>query len=136
MKSVLIISHGTLAEGMFNTLKIFFGSDIPQCDYLVLSPDETAEDFRQKLSDKIDDLDKGDGVIVFADLLGGTPCNQTVLLKDKNIHVFAGMNLAVIMECLSMRMADNFDYKGLEDIGKQAVIDFTNFINNRSKKSK
>ncbi len=136
MKSVLIISHGTLAEGMFNTLKIFFGSDIPQCDYLVLSPDETAEDFRSKLADKIDELDQGDGVVIFADLLGGTPCNQTVLLKDKNIHVFAGMNLAVIMECLSARMSGDLDYQGLEDIGKQAVIDFTNFINNRSKKTK
>ena len=136
MKSVLIISHGTLAEGMFNTLKIFFGSDIPQCDYLVLSLDETAEDFRSKLADKIDELDQGDGVVIFADLFGGTPCNQTGLLKDKKIQVFARMNLAGIMECLSARMSGDLDYQGLEDIGKQAVIDFTNFINNRSKKTK
>ena len=76
MKSVLLISHGPLAEGMIKTLEMFFGNDIPQLDSLTLKKDDTAEDFRERLLNKVKDLNSGDGIIVFADAT-----NQYLLMK-------------------------------------------------------
>ena len=134
MKSVLLISHGPLAEGMIKTLEMFFGNDIPQLDSLTLKKDDTAEDFRERLLNKVKDLNSGDGVIVFADLLGGTPCNQSIFIDETDVTIIAGMNLPMIMECLGMRYSDSIDVNALVEAGKNGVVNFSEVVAQKKNK--
>lgn len=124
MKSVLLISHGILAEGMKKTAEIFFGENIPQFDALCLDVSETAEDYRQRLIDKVNELDNGDGVLVIADLFGGTPCNQCVFLDPSKVTVITGMSLPMVMECLAARESD-FDADMFVDGIKGSIVNFS-----------
>lgn len=134
MRNILVISHGVLAQGLVDTAKVFFGDDLSGVEALLLKREEQAEDFRARLIEAVDRLDEGDGVIVIADLMGGTPCNQTVFLQGKNVHVLAGANLGLLMEVIASRGNEEMDFDHLVDTGRQSLVDFTKLLLNRKKK--
>lgn len=68
-----------------------------------------------------------DGVIVFVDLLGGTPFNQAMLLtKDiDNVQVVAGTNLPMLIELIMTRndssTVDELVEKAIQ-VGRDGVV--------------
>lgn len=127
MIGVLCISHGSLAEGMKETAKIFFGDHIENFDVLCLSATETADEYRERLLRKVEEMDQGEGVIILADLLGGTPCNQCVFLNPNQVKILTGMNLAMVMECLAMRQS-NMDMDNFVENIKGSICDFSKVL--------
>ncbi len=133
MKGILLISHGAMAEGVKETTEIFFGKNIEQFAALGLQESESAESFRERLFSAVAELDKGDGVLVFADLFGGTPCNQCAFLDSKQCHVIAGMNLPMVMESLACRQTEA-DFSELLQKFKESIVDFTALIETKKKR--
>ena len=125
MIAVLLISHGNLASGINSSLKMFFGSEIPQLDTLCLSEDANIDDFEKEIGNKIQNLDSGEGVVMFADLIGGTPYNHAIRYISPNTVLIGGMNLPIIMEFLGRRFNEidinTFDFNGLIDTGRSSL---------------
>lgn len=125
MVGVLLISHGNMASGIKSSLNMFFGDEIPQLDTLCLSENTSPESFGEEIGNKIKELDTGDGVVVFADLIGGTPCNQAFKYISSKVVLIGGMNLPVIMEFLGHRLNEidlnTFDFNSLLDTGRSAL---------------
>ena len=125
MVGVLLISHGNMASGIKSSLNMFFGDEIPQLDTLCLSANTSPESFGEEIGKKIKELDTGDGVVVFADLIGGTPCNQAFRYISSKVVLIGGMNLPVIMEFLGNRLDEidlsTFDFNSLLDTGRSAL---------------
>lgn len=125
MIGILLISHGNMASGVSSSLKMFFGSEIPQLETLCLSENTNPDTFGEEIGKKIRQLDTGDGVVIFADLIGGTPCNQAFRYISSKVVLIGGMNLPVIMEFLGQRMNDidinTFDFSSLLDTGRSAL---------------
>lgn len=128
MKGLILISHGPLAEGMMKTAEIFFGENIPQLKALVLSTQDDPEDFRIRLQATMNEVNDGEGVLIFADLLGGTPCNQSAFVLNEQVTVLTGMNLPMIMECLGMRMSGDIDIVALEETSKNGIVNFNRLL--------
>ena len=61
-----------------------------------------------------------EGVLVFCDLLGGTPFNQSMLISQDvdNVEVVAGTNLPMLIELVMTR---SFANATLEEMAEQAV---------------
>ena len=78
MIGVLAISHGKMAEGMLDAAHMFFGDDLPGVEALCFMSSDNPEDFDVKLKDAVARVNTGDGVIIFADLMGGTPANRSM----------------------------------------------------------
>ena len=114
-----------MASGISSSLKMFFGSEIPQLETLCLSENTNPDTFGEEIGKKIKQLDTGDGVVIFADLIGGTPCNQAFRYISSKVVLIGGMNLPVIMEFLGQRMNDidinTFDFSSLLDTGRSAL---------------
>lgn len=132
MKGILLISHGPLAQGMFETAEIFFGQNIAQFAYLTLAADEDPEIFRAHLKEAIKEVNAGDGVIIFADLFGGTPCNQCAFIADEAYQVITGMNLAMVMECLAQRVND-ISLAKLMEAGKEGIVNYNMLLEAKKK---
>lgn len=101
MRRVLIASHGKLASGIQNSIKILTGMDemIETIDAYV---DET--DYTEKLEAFVKKVNAEDEVFIFTDLYGGS-VNQKVMVmvaefKEKNIRVITGMNLPIVLSIL------------------------------------
>ncbi len=123
MKGIILISHGRMAEGMADTARLFFGDEIPQLDYLCLEEGASPDVFREQLEAKINALDDGDGVIVMADLYGGTPCNQAVNFLGDRLELLAGMNFGMLMQALLDRDGGEVDILTVLETGRTGMVD-------------
>ena len=121
MKGILLISHGKMAEGTLDSITVFFGDQIEKIDYLSLAHKDSPEFFLEQLELKLSELDSGDGVVVFADLLGGTPANVTARLLSNKVDLISGMNLGMIMEFLGLRSSGDVDLEGILDAGRNNI---------------
>ena len=121
MKGVVLISHGEFAKGLADTATFFFGDDIPQLAYCCLHQEDDFDEFGLRIGEKIQEVDTGEGVIVLADLFGGSPCNQAMRYVNENVDLLAGVNLLMLIETLTSRMGD-VDVDTLISNGQQGVV--------------
>ena len=126
MEGILLVSHGDMAAGMLDTLAFFFQDQMRQIDSLALAKHDDPDAFKEKLQKKIKEIDSGDGVLVFADLYGGTPSNMVVslLLADRDsdsLRLITGFNLPMLMEAMVMRDPGPIDCLQLMETGKSGI---------------
>ena len=119
----MLASHGPLCKGMFLASQLFMGEDIPQYTYVPLHAEDSADDYGDKLAKAVEEVDTGDGTVVFVDLLGGTPYNRACMLMSDQVQIIAGMNLSMVLELLGNRLSDNYDFAALVQTGKDGVVD-------------
>ena len=121
----ILISHGKLAEGMKNALEMFFGENIEAFACVSLTPEKSVDAFKRELEITIDQVEQGQGVVIFADLYGGTPFNQAIQEASDSCRLISGMNLAMVMEFLVDRLQkENMKELSCEEImniGKEGI---------------
>ena len=128
MKGIVITSHGPMAQGILDTSKLFFG-DQPQMVACCLNADDNPDEFVEVLQKAVDEVDTGDGVIVFCDMLFGSPCNCMARiigedLENDRIKVLTGVNLAMILQILAVREAGDIDVEELLKAGNDGITNF------------
>ena len=107
MVSIIIATHGKLAEGLLDSLELITGmKDNIRTLSLERSMDVT--EYGRILSDTVKEMDDLSGVIVFTDLFLASPYNQAVLGyrnigKDKKYYVVSGLNLPMLIEAVNLR---------------------------------
>ncbi|CAG5212222.1 phosphotransferase system sugar-specific EII component [Streptococcus pneumoniae] len=78
---------------------------------VALLPEDGPEEFTAKFEAVIEGLDD---FLVFADLLGGTPCNvvSRLIMEGRDIDLYAGMNLPMVIEFINASLTGaDADYK-------------------------
>ena len=132
MKGIIIASHGDMAQGLLETTKLFFGEQ-PQIKAFCLQANDNPDDFVEVLKNGIKEVDTGDGVVVFCDMLFGSPCNcmLRVLSEDINnpkLEVITGVNLAMVLQILSVRENSDCSVQELIDAGNQGIADLKQIL--------
>ncbi len=123
MISVVIITHGRFGEELLRTVQDIVGRQ----DY-VLAFSVTSETGLESLSSFIEQavgrFQSLEGVLFLVDMLGGTPCNTTVLkTKGAKVEIVTGINLYMLISAFTHR--SHLDLRALalkvaED-GKRAI---------------
>lgn len=131
MRGIIIASHGKFAEGMYDAIKMFSG-ELENFSYISLLPDQDLNSFIEELKNKIDKVNSGDGVVVFCDLLYGTPSNiVSSLLKEEiykeKLEIISGINLATVLEYTNTR-DEIFDRNKLLEVGKSSIASVNDII--------
>lgn len=119
MRNIILISHGTLAEGVYRAAKMIYG-DLKNVDYLCLEENMDIESFKAKLNILVDNIKSSEEIVVLADLKGGSPYTSTaVLLSEKGMLdksvIISGLNLPLILTVL-------FEHNKLEEETLNNVI--------------
>lgn len=133
MIGVLIATHGDMAKGMYDAIDMICGKP-ESVDYISLQRGQDSEAFGKELSNKIEELDTGDGVIVLADLMGATPMNQSSLLlfNNEKLNVITGVNLPMVAVAVMERDCVNnlqeLIDKVIED-GKESICNVRTLLN-------
>ncbi|GGE23697.1 PTS sugar transporter subunit IIA [Streptococcus himalayensis] len=98
-KHLVLVSHGQFCEGLKQSTEMIMG---PQDNIHTVSllPAEGPEEFQEKFLDTIKELDD---FVVFADLLGGTPCNvvSRLIMEGQEIDLYAGMNMPMVIRFIN-----------------------------------
>ena len=87
---------------------------------VALLPEDGPEEFTAKFEACVADFDD---YIVFADLLGGTPCNAVsrLILEGRAIDLYAGMNLPMVIEFINHSLVggeENYPERARESVVK------------------
>lgn len=127
MKGIVIASHGNMAQGILETSKLFFGEQ-EQMKAFCLQANDNPDQFVEVLKQGIADVDTGDGVVVFCDMLFGSPCNCMLRIlaerpDDDKLECICGVNLAMILQILAVRENSDCSVQELLDSGHQGIAD-------------
>lgn len=105
MVGLVIASHGHLAEELVSTAAQIVGqlANVATCSVV---PGSSADDVKTQIREAVGAVDDGDGVIVLADLIGGSPCTQSLsLCRQVHIEVVTGVNLPMLLKANALRSA-------------------------------
>ena len=118
-KKLVLVSHGRFCEELKTTTEMIMG---PQEDIhaVALLPEEGPEDFAAKFLETVTDFED---YLVFADLLGGTPCNvvSRFIMEGQDIELYAGVNLPMVIEFINASLTGaevSYPSKAAENIVK------------------
>lgn len=129
MIGVLLLSHGKMAEGVSSAINLIAGEP-DGFDYLGLEPGTTPEKFTEEIKKKIITLDRGNGVLLLCDIVGGTPFNTSCMIKrTNNVEILSGLNLGMALTAALERdtaisleeLADTVKEAGVESIRRFSI---------------
>jgi PTS system mannose-specific IIA component len=108
MVGLVVASHGRLADELVSTAEQIVGK-LPAVATCNIEPGTSVEDLRAKMRQAVDGVDTGEGVIVMADLFGGTPCKESLMICSERclagkLEVLAGVNLPMLLKANSLRL--------------------------------
>lgn len=101
--AILLMSHGDFAKEAMKSAEMVFGKQDNYETMSVFLVDQV-DALRQEMLEKVEKLDTSKGLLVFTDIVGGTPMNLAgSLLGKENTIVCSGLNLPVLIEALMNR---------------------------------
>jgi PTS system mannose-specific IIA component len=121
MFNILIVAHGNLAEELMNSSKMIVGEQ-DGIYALGLQSNEGIDEFGTRIDNLFRQIYSDNGVLILADLFGGTPCNTVILKilsKFDRVEMITGANLSMVIEATANR---NATLKGAVDLLKDVGI--------------
>ncbi len=119
MISILLTGHGEFATGLAHSLQMITGTQT-QFKVVPFTENCTPSALENALSDALVELlHQSDGVVIFTDILGGTPFKSAMLTAQHytNVEVVCGTNLPMLIEIALTREFET----SATDIARQAV---------------
>lgn len=125
MRGILLISHGQYAEAFKGSLKMIAG-DVSNLYSACLLPSDGPEEFTAKLTALEPELAQYDEVLVFADLFGGSPCNNAFIkyASDSKYSIIAGMNFPMVLTAI----LSEENAASLVTTGREGLVDVREFM--------
>ncbi|GEN55550.1 PTS mannose transporter subunit IIA [Halolactibacillus alkaliphilus] len=109
MIGIIITGHGEFSLGLRSSAKMIVGKQIG-LEAVPFLEGESSSELQKKLTSKIAEMrDEYEGVIVLADLTGGTPYKESAVIANEysNVKVIGGTNLSMVLELSMLRMMEN-----------------------------
>jgi PTS system mannose-specific IIA component len=104
MIGILLITHGTLGESLIQCASHVMGGRPPYVMQIGVTPEDEPERIVPQAIKLLRALDQGNGVLVFSDIFGATPCNiASRLLTPGKVEGVAGVNLPMLIRALTYR---------------------------------
>ncbi len=117
MIGLVIVSHGRLGETLLETATEIVGPIEPACA-LGIARSQSCDDVELRLRDAVRSVDRGDGVLILADMFGGTACNISLRLLGQNrVEVVTGVNLPMLLK-VAHELAGQTDVSSLAQLLK------------------
>lgn len=102
MIGLILVSHGTLAPALLETATEIVGP-FEATEALAISRQERLEDVEARLRAAVDRVRREAGVLILADMFGGTAANVALkLVGDDAVEVVTGCNLPMLLKLSSI----------------------------------
>ena len=128
MIGLLVTGHANFGTGITSSVNLIAGEQeaYKAVDFL---PTYSTEDLTREITKALDELKDCEGVIIFTDLMVGTPFNVSAQIGHgkENIRIVAGTNLPMLVEIvMSRKFMDNLDelVDSVLETGKEQVTKY------------
>ncbi len=112
---IVIVAHGGLAEQYLATLQHVIGPQ-PRTIAVAIEDKDDRNQKRIEISEIVDKVDVGSGVVIVTDMFGGTPSNLALrCLPNENYRILYGVNMPSLIKLARQR------HKPIDQALEQAV---------------
>ena len=100
---VVIVTHYRLGEEFVQVVRqIVPGA--PTYRTVAVDPGRPVDELRDQIAQCLREADEGEGVLVLADMFGGTPSNLSLSFHDEtHVEVVTGLNLPMLVKLATLR---------------------------------
>jgi len=103
MIGILMIGHAHIATEMKDAVEHILGEQ-PLFEAVDVPNSNAIEPLQTHLDALMKTCNTGQGVLIFADLFGGTPCNMALgYLQQSHCEIISGFNLPALIKAVSLR---------------------------------
>jgi PTS system mannose-specific IIA component len=108
---LVLVSHGALAQALLDTASEIVGPIEPALA-LTVARSQSLDDIEAKLREAVKSVDRGEGVLILADMFGGTASNVALQLvgadgADARLEVVTGFNLPMLLKLSRLLKTEN-----------------------------
>ncbi|ASG89768.1 PTS galactosamine/N-acetylgalactosamine transporter subunit IIA [Salmonella enterica] len=110
MIGIIVVGHINFASGLRSAVEAIAGEQ-SSIEYIDFIPGMSTEQLEINIRQAVEKCQTGEGVLVFTDVAGGSPCNRaTAIMSDySDMRVITGSNLPMIANACLERDATNLD---------------------------
>jgi PTS system mannose-specific IIA component len=113
MVGILVVSHGRLAEALISSVESLVGR-LHRIRGVSVWPKDQEKEVKDRIQEKMAEVNDGDGVMILTDLLGGTPTHLSLsCFGSEKVEIVTGVNLPMLLTLSSYRKG-----KSLREIGR------------------
>ncbi len=106
MIGIVLIGHGHICSEMRDALEHVVGKQ-PLVEVLDILNNGNLEMVSATIKSKVRACDVGQGVLILADMFGGTPCNIAMgCLQADRVEVISGFNLPLLIKAATLRKTE------------------------------
>jgi PTS system mannose-specific IIA component len=117
MIGLVLVSHGALGQVLLKTATEIVGP-IEIAAALTIERHQACEEIQSRLVETVVQMDQGEGVLILADMFGGTACNISLrIVESHSVEVVTGMNLPMLLK-FSTERKQNSDLTALSQLLK------------------
>ena len=103
MIGIVLIAHARIASEMLEAAEHVLGKQSLIMSLNVEDSDQP-DQLHEQLQQMIHQTNTGDGVLIFADMFGGTPCNVALsVISEGSVEMVSGFNLPSLIKAISLR---------------------------------
>jgi len=124
MIPLLIVTHGRFGEELLKTAEGIAGKQ-EKVEAITLLSSESKEALKEKILDSLQRLESKNGLLIFTDMVGGTPCNISLpIAKEEPIEVITGINLNMLTSAFAHRgHLNRFELaQKVSEDGRRAIV--------------
>jgi PTS system mannose-specific IIA component len=112
---LLVVSHGRLAQALLETAVEIVGP-FESAEAMAIDRSEPLDEVHHRMLEALGRVDRGGGVLILADMFGGTATNVALqLVGGTSIEVVTGCNLPMLLKLSSA-------IKTADDVGTLAQL--------------
>ena len=128
---IVLLSHGNFCYGLLDTIQMIAGEQ-KDIEAVGLKPGESDTAYLERVEKAIKPaIDSNENVVVFTDLISGTPFNVTIqLMKKYNIHHFSGISVPILLEFVMSKEFVPFEdlLTQIEEVSKTSFLNVNKYI--------
>ena len=128
MIGLIVTGHANFGSGMTSSVNLIAGEQ-EAYRYVDFLPTYGTEELTEEIAKAMDELKDCEGIIIFTDLMGGSPFNVAASLGHgkENVRIVAGTNLPMLVEIvMSRKFMDDLDrlVESVLETGKEQVTKY------------
>jgi len=103
MIGAVIVTHGNLGEEIIRSAEMIIGP-LEKIKGISIKLEDSETTIRENILNALNEVDEGEGVLIFTDMFGGTPSNLSLcFLEENRVEVITGINLPMLVKFFTER---------------------------------
>src|SRR5262245_36694662 len=130
MIGALVVTHGQLAQELVAAAEMIVG-EISHIQAVSIGWHDDVNDARKEIARRIEEVEKGAGVLLLTDMFGGTPSNIAFSFHEPGkIEVVTGINLPMIIKIANQQDGETLMdlARSIRDQGRSSISIASDFL--------